>query len=98
MATRKRRQRIMAPRKPRGEDPKVTISNQERQIKLLIDRCQALEEKNHRIERNIDDMNDAEEWADEVHTAYIRLLGWQDCIRELLGARFEPFPSDAPGS
>ncbi len=33
---------IRAPRRPRGESVKVTIGNQEKQIKVLIDRCEEL--------------------------------------------------------
>lgn len=44
---------IRAPRKPRGEPAHITIANQEKQIKFLMDRCAVLEKLKSEAERNL---------------------------------------------
>jgi len=108
---------IRAPRKPRGEAAAITIGNQDKQIQLLIDRCCTLENDNRKLQQQRDDADakylgqfgqsgDILLELGKVQTAYTRMLGWQDCARELLcggrrveitGRRLEPFPSTAPG-
>lgn len=80
--------KIRPPRKPRGEDPKVTIANQERQITLLIDRVTALERDNRTMKQERDLVynmaaHDKERVA-QAEATHKRLLGWQDCAREML--------------
>lgn len=102
----KRKHGIRPPRKPRGENPKVTIANQDRQIKLLIERCEELRVENeyhqqtfkrmqaaHAEERSIFDQTCADLNARNIE--HTRLLGWQDCAREMLGLALN---SNAPGS
>lgn len=101
MATTKRKNRvkhgIRAPRKPKGESDKVTIANQDRQIKLLIDRCAELERQRNATLGNMDAVvnydHDADQILHSTEAAYTRLLGWQDCVREILGMMY----SSAPG-
>ena len=91
-------QRIKPPRKPRGEDPTVTIANQDMQIRNLIERCIVLSADNLKMEqdrdrliRELDIHRDAGERLmdklSQMEKAHVRLSGWQDCAREILGAR-----------
>lgn len=87
--------KIRPPRKPRGEDPKVTIANQEKQIELLIARCQNLHKENNELAESLrveqatlhvsrdlcDQHRNRYESLQQVQT---RMLGWQDCAREML--------------
>jgi len=101
MATTERKNRvkhgIRAPRKPKGELAKVTIANQDKQIKLLIDRVQEISEAREKIlvEADISDglAKDANRRVDDMRLVIERLQGWQDCAREMLGMMF----SSAPG-
>lgn len=83
---------IKPPPKPRGESPKVTIANQDAQIRMLIGRIEHLSKLNDdacaRLKQVIAE-NDRLGMIDsqfrslqQVHT---RMLGWQDCAREVLG-------------
>jgi mannitol-1-phosphate/altronate dehydrogenase len=89
---------MVPPRKPRGESAKVTIAMQDKQISMLVNRVEQLLK-----ERDIwkHDCNQAEEVADNVQhqlkgldhilrsteAAHTRLLGWQDCAREILQSK-----------
>ena len=90
-----RKHGIRAPRKPKGEDPQVTIANQDKQIKLLIDRVDFLTKEvefhqhryersgeSHRSERAIWDAS-MQDFNDKS-IAYTRIQGWQDCAREII--------------
>lgn len=84
-----RKHGIRAPRKPRGEDPAVTIANQARQIKVLIDRCSELSEARDAAmaEADISDglAKFANERAEKLECVIARMEGWRDCAREILG-------------
>ena len=93
-----KRPRMVPPRKPRGESAKVTIANQDKQIRLLVDRCQELKilldrEIGYREmdKRHHDSMHEIfDKTADDLNAkvlAYTRLLGWQDCAREILQSK-----------
>ncbi len=85
---------IKAPRTPKNEEDRITILNMDRQIKILIDRCEELEAQRciaHNDCVNAEKASDAaqdenrsllQQIADR-REAYIRLAGWRDCAREL---------------
>ena len=52
------RSTIRPPRRPKGEDPEVTIANNELGIKLLIERVQVLTKERDDSLRHIDGLND----------------------------------------
>lgn len=73
-----RQHKIRAPRKPRGEDLSVTVANQDKQIKLLIDRCATLERDN----RNAESMKDhahqsAMEWQKRYQDVQDEITGYR---------------------
>jgi hypothetical protein len=86
---------MIPPRKPRGESDKVTIANQDNQIKLLVDRVEQLgkdyeqmrtwwwDERTKAIESAAALEKSITELTN-VKNAYQRMLGWQDLARELL--------------
>lgn len=87
--------RVRPPRKPRGEDPAVTIANQDRQIKMLIERVEFLRKRELELmeERNkaLDEIQSHRETGeslcyriDQMEKAHTRTQGWQDCAREIL--------------
>lgn len=83
-----KRARILPPRKPRGESAKTTIANQDNQIRMLIDRIEQLTDELGREQRlgmagNAIFEKTSQDLNDKV-LAYTRLLGWQDCAREML--------------
>lgn len=101
-----RKHGIRAPRKPRGEDPAVTIPNQAKQITLLIDRCDFLQhtldaktmladELSKSLAGTLDQLNLTAGCLGDTQQAYTRLQGWQDCAREMLGTRLD---TTAPGA
>lgn len=69
---------IRPPRKPRGENPKTTIANQEKQIKLLIDRCEELR-KDREAERDA-----ASRYMEEGDMVRVEASQNQDAINGLL--------------
>lgn len=96
------RPRIHPPKVPKGEQAKVTIANQEKQIKLLIDRCEELERQRTVAFNDADDaqhqLKGANHLLDSMRDAHTRLLGWQDCARELFAGGTNPFTtSSTPG-
>jgi hypothetical protein len=91
--------KIRPPRVPKGENLRTTIKIQEGQIKQLVDRIEALRQERDELERTarfqmseiarikgqaLDDGQRAQKTSD----AYNRLLGWQDCAREIFSADF----------
>ena len=68
-----RKARMVPPRRPRLESVKTTIALQDKQIKMLIDRCETLQRERAALVSGY-----------EKELAYSRLLGWQDCVRELM--------------
>lgn len=99
--------KIRKPKIPRGEDPQVTIKNQERLISFLVDRCQQWQkridslhnmdqsiQKSHELEREIFNRT-ARELNDKTN-AYTRMLGWQDCAREMLELRADTMAASLP--
>ncbi len=85
---------ISPPRKPKGEDLAVTVENQDRQIRLLIDRVQHLTDElaesnkqREALEQSWVSLSDEHTRISEqlmkVQAANSRLLGFQDCSREL---------------
>lgn len=102
----KRKHGIRPPRKPRGENPKVTIGNQDKQIKLLIRRCFDLEtacntsnarltEAKGQYEAVSAMLEDQRQQYDNLAHDFSKLSGWQDCAREVPGLALN---STAPGS
>ncbi len=94
-----RKTKVKPPRTPRGESAKVTIANQDNQIRMLTERIVALTNRNFDLERElVMERDSVESFSDKmtatnnetiielgkVREAYIRLSGWQDCARELL--------------
>ena len=87
--------RIKPPRKPKGEDLSITVANQDRQIVLLLDRIEELRkecdyrqvqqeraQESFKSERAIFDESARDYNAKSI--ANYRLLGWQDCAREVI--------------
>lgn len=105
----RRATRIHPPKIPKGEQAKVTIANQQKQIKLLIDRCEELRSENEHLGRIFDStekhLTAMREIFDKTcedcnakSIAYTRLLGWQDAIREFIAGGTNPFTtSSTPG-
>lgn len=105
----RRATRIHPPKIPKGERAKVTIANQEKQIKLLIDRCEKLNGMLDHSNGRIDDLSgqngilnglleEQREQYTELSDAFSRLSGWQDCIREFIAGGTNPFTtSSTPG-
>lgn len=95
--------KIRPPRTPRGENPKVTIANQAKQIIVLIERCVTLEtERNSALVESSDWHNKfMGQWEvtgsitqrlSDLQEANLRLLGWQDCARELFDREADTLP------
>jgi flagellin-specific chaperone FliS len=82
------RPRIHPPNIPKGEQAKITIANQENQIRMLVDRCEELQEARDvaLAEADISDglRNDASEQVGKLEAVIQRMTGWQDLARELL--------------
>ena len=87
---------IKPPRKPRGESLKVTMAMQEKQIQLLINRVESLNNmltaSNHRIDEVAEERDDAMKVIEtrrllfeEFERSMDRLRGWQECAREVMG-------------
>jgi hypothetical protein len=90
---------VRPPRKPKGESAKITIAVQNRQIETLVARCEKLNElltaANLRIDGLRQDITSHVDAGDalcrelrSVKESYTRLLGWQDCAREIINNRF----------
>ena len=84
------RPRIHPPNTPKGEDPAVTIANQSRQIEVLISRCEELKRQNESLEDAYNasfqtGLAEATRLA-EMEKSYLRMKGWQDCAREIIGS------------
>jgi hypothetical protein len=66
----------------------VTIANQDRQIRQLIERIQVLSRDNCVLEIDRDSHRDAGESLmgkiDQMELADARHQGWKDCAREIL--------------
>lgn len=86
---------IRAPKAPKGEDPAITMANQDLQIKVLIDRCEELRKERDSLQRFLDESRNANksmfeqcgemaDAADRKEKANTRLLGFQDCAREVI--------------
>jgi hypothetical protein len=79
---------MVPPRKPRGEAAKVTIANQDKQIRLLIDRCEDLrltrDKQESYISQILGELEKSHRREEEAEKAHLRVLGWQDLARELL--------------
>src|SRR5713226_8587716 len=90
--------KIRPPKTPRGEKPSVTIANQARQVELLIARCEQLRGELddlkliHKADLIVFDQTATQLQSRQV--AYTRLLGWQDCARELLNNSYPRFPDN----
>lgn len=96
------RPRIYAPRIPIGEKTSTTLAMQEKQIKLLVDRCEELERQRTAAFEAADDaqhqLKGGNHLLDSMRDAHTRLLGWQDCARELFAGGTNPFTtSSTPG-
>lgn len=73
----------------------MTIANQDKQIRQLIERVQVISIANQKLEAQRDEaLRDIQSHRDvgeslmdqigQMEKANIRLLGWQDCAREAL--------------
>lgn len=80
-----RKHAIRVPNRPRGESAQVTIGNQDKQIKLLIDRIAELEGVKEKFNVALETEDDLCHRLDDANLAYARLRGWQDCAREVIG-------------
>ena len=98
--------KIKPPRIPPGEELKVTIANQEKQISLLLDRCEGLRKERDDLGKKVSfQMGDIARLEDEVgrltlvsqqmEQAHVRMEGWRDCAREIIGSVEMPFPLPA---
>jgi hypothetical protein len=87
--------KVRAPRKPKGEDLAVTVANQDKQITVLIARCEELSalRDQYKSDRDvaraeISRLKQAMETQKSDRQSMIhvldRLRGWQDCAREIL--------------
>lgn len=87
--------KVRAPRKPKDEELAVTVANQDKQIKVLIERCQELCKErddlggkvSHQmadIARLTDSLGREKESLAAMTHVMDRLRGWQDCAREVL--------------
>jgi hypothetical protein len=74
------RPRIHPPKVPKGESAKTTIALQDKQIKMLIERCQFLEQQRETAVLAYEKMTK----IPQIELAHARLQGWQDCMRELI--------------
>ncbi len=80
--------KIRPPRKPPGEAAKTTIALQDKQIKMLIDRCAILEKE--RDGARMDARTEAsaaryfQKESLERERVCIRQNGWADCAREII--------------
>jgi len=86
---------IRAPKAPKGEDPSVTINNQDMQIKVLIDRCEVLRKERDELKKASESFEQAwlasnemasglAESLSKLQEGHSRLLGWQNCAREVI--------------
>lgn len=89
---------MVPPRKPHAESAKVTIGNQDRQIKLLIDRCMELAQARDKsdakvasqesyISQILGELEKSHAREEEAEKAHLRMTGWQDLARELLQSK-----------
>jgi hypothetical protein len=90
-----RKSGIKPPPTPKFEDPYVTLSIQDKQIDALVNRIAELGHERDSF-RRMHEMSEAHERSmqeildktckdfDEQVKAYTRLLGWQDCAREMI--------------
>ena len=82
--------KIRPPRIPLGETRLVTIANQEKQISLLLDRCEELRRERDEFERKYrfqsEIASDLAGKLADVQTAYTRMEGWRDLAREIIGS------------
>jgi hypothetical protein len=94
------RPRIHPPKTPKGEDPKVTIGNLERQVRLLTDRCAELNEKRDEAMAEADISEGlaklANERADNLEKVVLRMEGYRDFAREIIGSIELPLTSSLP--
>jgi hypothetical protein len=94
------RPRIHPPKTPKGEDPKVTIGNLERQVRLLTDRCQELVKKLDGAEDDnkmwLDRLAENHSQIEEMEKVILRMEGYRDFAREIIGCIELPLTSSLP--
>ncbi len=89
-----RKPRIKPPPVPAGEDPLITIGNQEKQIDMLLKRIETLTAQVDTYARDCRKAEEAFEAAEfriktlesntlNMRATHTRLAGWQDCAREM---------------
>ena len=92
--------RIKAPKIPVNEDATVTISNQERQINMLLSRVEQLTEQNVELELNLQGQREmVSSLSGEISSlqdVVARMEGWRDCAREIIGSMELPLTSALP--
>jgi len=86
---------IRAPKTPKGEDPAITMANQDLQIKVLIDRCEELRKERDELKKSHEIIEQSwmgsnemasglAESLSKLQEGHSRLLGWQNCAREII--------------
>ena len=92
--------RIKAPKIPVNEDATVTISNQERQINMLLSRVEQLTEESddwrHKFEGQFKVAGSLAEENGKLLAVVARMEGWRDCAREIIGSMELPLTSALP--
>lgn len=84
--------KALPPRKPRGEPAKITIGNLELQVRNLTSRVEHLSKLNDeacaRLRQVIaenDRLGMVDSQCKSLQQVHTRMLGWQDCARDVLG-------------
>lgn len=106
--------KIKPPRKPRGENRAVTIKVQEGQIRMLVDRVEALSQRYKEMigfrdkwQQTADDLQaelearnalskDQDRDLAAMERVHDRMLGWQDCAREMMKMTQTGVQTDPP--
>jgi hypothetical protein len=92
---RRGRPRIHPPKIPKNEAAQVTIAMQQKQIEMLLDRCETLLREKDIAEGRAEMMGHMTQELCQTQDAYKRLLGWQDAMRELIAGGTNPFTSSS---
>lgn len=86
--------KIKPPRKPRGEPAKVTIGNLELQVRNLTSRIEYITQLNteqcarlRQVIAENDRLSMVDDHFKSLQQVQTRMLGWQDCAREILCQR-----------
>ena len=80
------RRRVKPPPIPQGEDPQVTISNQNIQIDILLDRIAKLTRDLEVANAQLEMQRGLAAELGKLQSVVNRMEGWKDCAREVLGS------------